>query len=47
MLDLKNKLYFLDGGMGTMLQKEGMAEGDTPETMCIEKPEIIKKVHQL
>ncbi|MBR5489512.1 MAG: homocysteine S-methyltransferase family protein, partial [Firmicutes bacterium] len=47
MLDLKNKLYFLDGGMGTMLQKEGMAEGDTPETMCIEKPEIIKKVHKL
>ena len=47
MLDLKNKLYFLDGGMGTMLQKEGMAEGDTPETMCIEKPEIIKKVHRM
>ena len=47
MLDLNNKLYFLDGGMGTMLQKEGMAEGDTPETMCIEKPEIIRKVHRM
>lgn len=47
MLDLKNKLYFLDGGMGTMLQKEGMTEGETPETMCIEKPEIIKKVHRM
>ncbi len=47
MLDINNKLYFLDGGMGTMLQKEGMAEGDTPETMCIEKPEIIKKVHRM
>ena len=47
MLDLNNKLYFLDGGMGTMLQKEGMKEGDVPEIMCIEKPEIIKKVHSM
>lgn len=47
MLDLNNKLYFLDGGMGTMLQKEGMKEGDVPEIMCIEKPEIIKKVHEM
>ena len=47
MLDLENKLYFLDGGMGTMLQKEGMEPGDTPEIMCIEKPEIIRKVHRM
>jgi len=46
-LDLNNKLYFLDGGMGTMLQKEGMQPGDIPEIMCIEKPEIIKKVHRM
>ncbi len=47
MLDLTNKLYFLDGGMGTMLQKEGMTPEDTPEIMCIEKPETIKKVHRM
>ncbi len=47
MLDFKNNLYFLDGGMGTMLQKAGMEPGDVPEVMCIEKPEIIKNVHRM
>ena len=42
---LGKELLFLDGGMGTLLQKEGMVPGELPETWNIEKPEIIQKIH--
>lgn len=41
-----NRFIFLDGAMGTMLQKEGLKVGDLPETLNITNPEIIKKIHQ-
>ncbi len=40
----KNILFF-DGGMGTMLQKNGLKGGDIPELLNIEKPELIEKIH--
>ena len=42
---LGKELLFFDGGMGTLLQKEGMQPGELPETWNIEKPEIIRKIH--
>ena len=42
---LGKELLFFDGGMGTLLQKEGMQPGELPETWNIEKPEVIRKIH--
>ncbi len=43
---LGKELLFFDGGMGTLLQKEGMWPGEYPETWNIEKADKIKKIHQ-
>ncbi len=40
----KKMLYF-DGGLGTLLQAEGLQPGEEPERWNIEHPEIIQKVH--
>ncbi len=36
----------LDGGMGTMLQAQGLAPGSVPELWNIERPETITAVHR-
>lgn len=41
-----NEFVFLDGGMGTMLQKSGLKTGEVPELMNLERPEIIAGVHK-
>ncbi len=47
LLDKRGKeLLFFDGGMGTLLQKEGLHSGESPETWNIEKPEVIRKIHK-
>ena len=47
MLDkIGNELLFFDGGMGTLLQKEGLKPGELPENWNIEKSEIIYKIHK-
>ncbi len=43
---LGKELLFLDGGMGTLLQKEGLMPGELPENWNIEKKEIIRKIHR-
>lgn len=43
---LGKELLFFDGGMGTLLQAEGLAPGELPETWNIEKKETIQKIHQ-
>ena len=43
---LGKELLFFDGGMGTLLQKEGLLPGESPETWNVEKPEIIRKIHK-
>ncbi len=41
-----NEILFFDGGMGTELQKNGLKKGELPETLNINSPEIVKKVHK-
>ena len=43
---LGKELLFFDGGMGTLLQKEGMLPGECPETWNIDKKEIIRSIHR-
>ena len=40
----KERLYF-DGAMGTMLQAEGLAPGESPERWNLLYPETVRKVH--
>ena len=43
---LGKELLFFDGGMGTLLQAEGLQPGEIPETWNIERKETIRKIHQ-
>ncbi|MBE7033203.1 MAG: homocysteine methyltransferase [Ruminococcaceae bacterium] len=43
---LKNNFIYLDGGMGTLLQKEGLLPGEMPERWNITHPEVITKIHR-
>lgn len=43
---LKENIIILDGGMGTLLQSEGLMPGEFPELWNISHPEIITKIHK-
>ena len=43
---LGKELLFFDGGMGTLLQKEGLLPGELPENWNVEKKEIIRNIHR-
>ena len=43
---LKENLLVLDGGMGTLLQANGLGAGELPERWNISHPEIIQKIHR-
>ena len=43
---LKNEYIILDGAMGTMLQQSGLKLGEIPETLNIEDPEAVIKIHR-
>ena len=43
---LKNNTVFLDGGMGTLLQKKGVLGTGHPELLNITHPEIISGIHK-
>ena len=43
---LKNNIVFLDGGMGTMLQKRGVLTSGHPELLNITHTEIITGIHK-
>jgi len=43
---LKNNIVYLDGGMGTLLQAQGLKPGELPERWNITNPEAIIKIHQ-
>ncbi|MBO5010681.1 MAG: homocysteine S-methyltransferase family protein [Clostridia bacterium] len=43
---LKNNSVLLDGGMGTLLQKEGLTPGELPERWNISHPEVIQGIHR-
>ena len=42
---LKNNNVYLDGGMGTLLQKRGLSLGELPERWNISHPDVITEVH--
>ena len=41
----ENKFIFLDGAMGTMLQKSGLETGEIPELLNLTHPELIESIH--
>ncbi|MCM1468288.1 MAG: homocysteine S-methyltransferase family protein, partial [Alistipes sp.] len=43
---LEKEFVILDGGMGTMLQKSGMAMGEIPELLGITNPGLIVDIHR-
>lgn len=43
---LNDRLLILDGGMGTLLQENGLAPGEFPEKWNITHPDIIRKIHR-
>ena len=42
---LQNNIVYLDGGMGTLLQANGLQPGELPELWNLTHPEIITKIH--
>ncbi len=43
---VKRERLVCDGGMGTQLHALGLAPGECPEKWCLEKPELVRSVHQ-
>ena len=43
---LKNKILYLDGGMGTLLQKRGLSAGELPERWNITHSDVIIDIHK-
>lgn len=43
---LKNNIVYLDGGMGTLLQAQGLKPGEHPEKWNISHPEAITNIHK-
>lgn len=41
------QFVFLDGAMGTMLQKNGLKTGQKPEIFAFENPEAVEAVHRM
>ncbi|MBQ8879467.1 MAG: homocysteine S-methyltransferase family protein [Clostridia bacterium] len=44
---IRNNTVVLDGGMGTLLQKEGLVPGELPERWNITHPDLITNIHRL
>ena len=42
---LQSNIVYLDGGMGTLLQANGLQPGELPELWNLTHPEIITKIH--
>ena len=41
----RSRYVFLDGGMGTQLQKHGLKPGQKPELAALEMPEVLTAIH--
>lgn len=44
--DLGKRLLFFDGGMGTLLQEQGLRPGELPEVWNLEHGEVVASIHQ-
>lgn len=42
----ESRFVLLDGGMGTMLQKNGLQPGEKPELFVLRKPEKVTSIHR-
>ncbi len=42
---MKEHLLYLDGGLGTLLQREGLAPGEHPERWSITHPDVLRRIH--
>jgi len=42
---IHDRLFYLDGGMGTLLQSAGLAPGEAPERWNLSHPDVIQKIH--
>lgn len=43
---IKENITFLDGGMGSLLQKQGLQPGELPETWNLTHPEVITEIQK-
>ena len=43
---LKQNILYLDGGMGTLLQAQGLKAGEHPERWKDAHPEVIQNIHR-
>ncbi len=43
---IKNNITFLDGGMGTLLQENGLLPGEATELWNISHPEVVTAIHK-
>ena len=43
---IKENILYLDGGMGTLLQAQGLKSGELPERWNITHPDVITKIHR-
>ena len=43
---LRTGPFFLDGGMGTLLQAAGLRPGEAPETWSLSRPDVITGIHR-
>ncbi|MBR2860827.1 MAG: homocysteine S-methyltransferase family protein [Clostridia bacterium] len=43
---LQNNIVYLDGGMGTLLQRRGLKAGEAPEEWNVSHPEVIREIHK-
>ena len=44
--EMKHRILFCDGGMGSLLQARGLGAGELPETWNIKRPEVLLEVHR-
>lgn len=43
--EIRQRILFFDGGMGSLLQARGLEPGELPETWNRKHPEILKRIH--
>ena len=44
--ELKKRILFCDGGMGSLLQENGLKAGELPETWNITHKEVLLNIHK-
>ena len=44
-IDFGEKIYILDGGMGTMLQEAGMSPDESSAEFGVRNPHILTEIH--